>query len=470
MNFLTKTYGMITAIILIGLIPVFFIFKINIRKVVIAGFIYTIGLGNVLTELVGNRALTLKTSLTFDEAAMATGKTPVFEAITFLCFYYCLLIILARFLSNRTGKFRFERNSLWLFSGVLFFSLGRILSGFLGSAPYFNENLLLLPLLFFAILLAMPVDYEWVIKQIKIVFLVILWGSFIAYIVSPSWAAGTYGSSWLPGVNTRLYGLTPHPNILGPLAAIFLIMEARKKSRRRLVFDIVNGLVAIWVLIYAQSKTAWGALLLGYLALLLIRGFHQRFRGKYAWMLTAFLLVFLAVFSMAVINFPEILRLLQSNEAVYTFTGRLPVWKITLDVFGKNPLFGYGPRLWDLDFRMNLGEGRTFAGHAHNQFVHSLGETGLVGFSFLIFYWGVLFVSSIKISRMTNGMSVFFLVFLFIRSVSETPFENENLNFSFLVHLILFLIYLTAFYAQTRKSIKQNSPDIQAKEVSPLLS
>ncbi|WP_406811570.1 O-antigen ligase family protein, partial [Klebsiella aerogenes] len=59
-----------------------------------------------------------------------------------------------------------------------------------------------------------------------------------------------------------------------------------------------------------------------------------------------------------------------------TLSGRVSIWFEVIKDWQNNPIFGYGPDYLDVEHRLRLG--MLFAFHAHNQFIQTLGQSGLV--------------------------------------------------------------------------------------------
>ena len=60
-----------------------------------------------------------------------------------------------------------------------------------------------------------------------------------------------------------------------------------------------------------------------------------------------------------------------------TLTGRDQIWAVALRRVARDPVFGYGPALWDDAFRASIGMPN--ATHGHNEFIDTLARSGTVG-------------------------------------------------------------------------------------------
>lgn len=259
-----------------------------------------------------------------------------------------------------------------------------------------------------------------------------------------------YGGISLPGLKARYWGLATHANSLGPLAVVFLMLIWYLPFRSKIV-NMVAWPLGFASLLLAQSKTAY-VLALACLGVMLIyrvlpwlRKAWQSSRGRsgVAAMLLLAMLVVIAVGTM--LMFADWTRPIEhflSTRAggdVLTLTGRNVIWAATLREWQLNLWFGYGPALWDLDYRYRAG--LLYAFHAHNQFIHSLGSGGIIGLFTAVFYSLVLLVYSLRAATATRGLSVALLLFIGLRSITEVPLLLNGFGGpDFFTHLLLVLV------------------------------
>jgi O-antigen ligase len=125
-----------------------------------------------------------------------------------------------------------------------------------------------------------------------------------------------------------------------------------------------------------------------------------------------------------------------------TLTGRTEIWRVTLNTWRESPFFGYGPHLWDEAFRMKAGAQFMHVGMAHNQYVQSLGEAGLIGLACLL---GTLFLwirYAMKHATRTRWISLGLVSIPFFCAVTEAPFRSYFLGEDFFTLICLFAIML----------------------------
>lgn len=315
----------------------------------------------------------------------------------------------------------------------------------------FSAKPALLPALYYSIVVllllfvAKDADLGKVLETVIYCLKVLLVGSLLLAIFSPNWVFTKSTASMLPGISERLVGLTSHPNVLGPLALLYLLLDSSLSKPKPI--DWAMRATAVLVIIFAQSKTVWLASLFILTSFVAFKLFSQRrFFTKSAsgW------LVILAIASSAVIfalllaalTFGiDHLESLPGFRNIATFVGRSEIWKITLDLWEKHPLFGYGPTLWSPEFRQSYA--MLYVGQAHNQFIQTLGDSGLIGITGLIIYVATLVSYCLRLSTVSQGISISVLILILVRSLTETPMRALGVaDPTFLMHFIVLLSVL----------------------------
>ena len=271
----------------------------------------------------------------------------------------------------------------------------------------------------------------------------------LSALLVPFWPAlvldESYTQGFLPGV-PRLGGLAPHPVAMGLFAQIgLLLLWARPFQKRWLT--VCAWILGLGVLFFAQSKTAWIAFVLCSITMLAVR------QGGNAWrrlgdpregtfgivmclgvMLAGVAVLALFLFSDMGGRVSDYLDTEQGNQLM-TLTGRDQIWAVAWEEFHAHPFFGYGPALFDDDFRMAVNLPN--ATNAHNQFIDTLARSGLVGAIALVAYAVVLMVLSFKYAKRTAGLSAALFVALALRSVSEVPMMLFGYGTELFGHLLL---------------------------------
>jgi O-antigen ligase len=301
---------------------------------------------------------------------------------------------------------------------------------FLGAHPQLEHNYVYPVVIGIAAVLATRLERDRAIAATRnSLFLLMLAGLATAFF-RPSMALDTeYGQGYLPGV-PRFAGLAGHAVSMGLLAQLTLLCLLIIPYQRPWInrFAWIFGLS---VLFLAQSKTAWITFVLCTLCVLLIRdggNFWRRISDPLhpefgIVVISGFLMVSLAAAALFVFGGigEKVNGFLNSAQGAQltSLTGRDRIWAIAYDEWQRNPIFGYGPGIWDFNFRASIGMPN--AGHAHNQFMDTLSRSGIVGVVTLVLYASTLLVMSVWHARATNGLSLALFFALALRSVSEVP-------------------------------------------------
>lgn len=371
------------------------------------------------------------TNLYGDEGAGAGGS------IRFLTWGIVLMllgVLLDRIIRQRLapGTARIQYAWMILFS-VFVFSNG-ILSSVLGSRPSFTPGLLY-PLIF---LLALAADPSWepadLIRAIKTGLLTVFLLGFAMAVVKPGLVLERGGAGSLALLPFRYWGATPHANALGSMAVLYLLLEILAPTRRTF-WRWLGIAAALLSIVLAQSKTA----LLGFVLCLgcIWIAPHPRGNGEMHGngalqtpikLLLLILVPALLVAALSLSGYEhKLLRLFDSDagQSVTTLTGRTRIWEAALLEWQANPWFGYGPNLFNPEHRMRIG--MLFAFHAHNQFIQSLAQSGIVGLLGLLLFLGVIAYKMVRHTAVSGGVSLALLAFLLIRCITEVPLRSGNM-------------------------------------------
>ena len=247
----------------------------------------------------------------------------------------------------------------------------------------------------------------------------------------------------LPFVDYRFFGLGSNPNSFATLAIVNLLLTAHQPFRSTLI-EAANVAATLGCLLLAQSQTAWLAILIALPVLLIGRArfgvLDPRTLFVVGGLMSAAALAALAALTfsshgVAITDFATGDR----YRELTTLTGRPAIWAVAFAEWRDNPLFGYGPSMWDSVHRGRLG--MPFAFSAHNQLVQALSVAGLVGLVTLVAYLLLLGLLAFCAPRPERGLALALYVLVLVRSITEvpldlgTPFSNE-----FLLHFLLFVV------------------------------
>lgn len=353
-----------------------------------------------------------------------------------------LFVAAAVLLISIVGRAAISGRALVVGLGLSFFFLMTVVvSGVVGNyrEPRFNDFYFVF-VGWAVIYLADGVNHNfW--RWIRITLMFPILGSLVAMLVAPKLVLQPgYATSLIPGFAERLYGLADHANALGPIAVIAMAIELCPKVRPRPSFLFL--LPQVLVLLLTQSKTAWLAALL-VIPIVRWQWLNDRSSHRDRW--TVSVVIIVCGLALAILAALVVLVAVQSagfqrfadRSSLFTLTGRFALWGMTLDEFLKNPLLGYGPSIWDMQFRVERGA--MFAGQAHNQFVQVLGQAGALGFISMLTYLTIGVYFAIKGFRRDGGLAVALLVVVMIRCMTESPLRMLGImDWENWTHLLLF--------------------------------
>lgn len=322
-----------------------------------------------------------------------------------------------------------------------------------GSHPHLVHEHLYALAIGFAAVLAGPQDFDKAIAASRNALLIfLLAGILLIPLNQPLVLDTSYAQGLLPGV-PRLAGLAPHAVTLGMLAQTALLCLWCKPFKSGWL-TALGWLVGTAALFLAQSKNAWIAFAACSLCMLAVR------HGANLWrrvgdprqdalgviVCLAVIGVVLALTTWILLGDVEgqVASFMDTTEGaqLLSMTGRDRIWAVAMEEWQRNPLFGYGPALWDVDFRASIGMPN--ATNAHNQFMDTLARSGAVGAAALVLYTGVLLVLSVRYARATGGFSLALFLALALRSISEVPFLLFGYGAELFSHLLLIVTLASA--------------------------
>lgn len=381
-------------------------------------------------------------SLSIDMAAYIQGAVTagwLSRFFTLALIGFSLAMLLSSWLAKRKDSYKDPIWSLGVVLG-LYYLLSIVIGATVSAVPGFNHKSLYIPIVLGA-LIAMPrIDFAKVIVHLKWILAVVMLMNLISAVGFSDFALLQPYAGLLPGVDFRLFGVFSHPNTLGPTALLLLLLELYYPSR-----SYVRGLflfLALSNFILAQSKTAWLAAVVVVIMVYVPYRFmvlRERPNGFAPAVLIVLVLISgltVGMLGVLAIGFDRIF-----SDEVLSLTGRTSIWAVTLEEFAKHPLFGYGPELWSREYRFQ--KGILAAGQAHNQFVQTLGESGLVGFVLLMAYLGILLKLSLSSFRETRGLSLALYLLILMRCMTEAPLRGVVNDWTFLIHATLLLVLVS---------------------------
>jgi O-antigen ligase len=420
------------AVLAAGLVGLFVVDKFAWRREFVVGGLYVSqGLIQALATIAGAMA-----GLNVVEGTEPSGtKLWLLRLGTLML----LAVVAVGLLQASARRVRWPTSGRDLWAGAIGFITAMLLSEFLNGGV--EQATVLFALAVTASLLAPRVDPAFIATTVKGLCGLYFLSCLAAAVVPFPGAWGPFSQSFLPGIDVRFQGTLAHPNDLGAIAVLYLVMEYARPSPRWLRWPMVG--TAVVLLLLSQSKTAWVA---GLFAALVqwAAGPAPRRNARIAAMVMG-LGLFICTVGLALnVVGAESGQLFtgQQIEKVRTLTGRTELWVVGLRIWRESPLFGGGPGVFP---EYAEASGQLWAGQAHNQLIGALAESGVVGAAALLAYVAILVRQARRHAVATRYASVSLVGLLLIRSITETPMDAFNL-----LHLTVFTMLLAWDYQARR--------------------
>ena len=378
-----------------------------------------------------------------------------------------LAVAMAAIVANARAAWPSASTAQMVMIGYLvFFLTNSALNSVFGTVPSFVRYQMYPLIVLVAFYMQRGAGSERMLETAKLALMILMVASLVFVFVRPEATLRSYTPEVrLPFVGFRFWGLGNSPNSIGPLAFLLCLLIIHRPFRSRLVTLIGLAMGAVVVLI-AQSQTAWITTALVLPAYVLYRRQVDpavapvRSPGL---AVAALALTLVATAGVLIVYGPDLLWLSIDDVADdKSFTGRGRIWRMAIELYRDNPLFGYGPTAWEDDFRKRVN--LPFAFTAHNQVLQALSTAGLVGLTGWVYYVGTLIVAAVRLSRPTRGLAPAMLVaFPLVRSFSEAPFEFKSiLADDFIVHVIFFAL-LTGVSAAQAVAMPARAPSLSRR-------
>jgi O-antigen ligase len=199
------------------------------------------------------------------------------------------------------------------------------------------------------------------------------------------WLAISGWSNPLPPATLRVRAFLGHPNFVAALFSLLLPLAlgagliAEKRGARWLAAGWVIS--AAVVLFFTSSRGGWLGTAAGVVALALLAGYERRAAVRRAWQALRrrpWTMGALAMAVLAVIASGGAVVYIESQHP--THAGRDYIWDVAWKMFQRHPLTGNGPFTFGTEFIHQYSvPPEVLLAHAHNFFINTLAETGLIG-------------------------------------------------------------------------------------------
>ena len=369
------------------------------------------------------------------------------------CISLVLLLISAEWLLSHFAAHRELPAPVLTASFLTFWGATVAAPALFGAHPQLSHEYLYSLVLGIAALLAQPHDRERVVGAVRSALLVFLLAGVAMAVVKPSMVLDmNYRQGLLPGM-PRFAGLAAHAVALGIFAQTFLLCLWAQPFRRRWL-NVLAWTLGLGVLFATQSKTSWIGMILCSAAMLAVHHGGPAWRrvgnprDSSAGIVTCLAVIAAVVSLLALLLVTDVaaeaMGYLQTPDGAQlaTLTGRDRIWEIAMEEWHASPVFGYGPGLWDDQFRAAIH--MPYATHGHNQFMDTAARSGAIGVAALALYSIVLLVVSVRAAKATGGLSVALFIALAVRSISEVPLLIFGYGTELFTHLLLIITVASA--------------------------
>jgi O-antigen ligase len=240
-----------------------------------------------------------------------------------------------------------------------------------------------------------------------------------------------------------------NPNSMGVLTGVLCIVFLRRwldsSSFKEKTLNAVLLFASIFGVIFAQSRTALGALMVASAFLLFMKK-RVAYLGLVLLLGSTVMLFGLGEESLVL----DYVKRGQTEESFASWSGRIPAWQFAFEKFKESPLLGYGM------VGVRFGAITGFMGHMHNSYMEVLLSVGLLGFLPWLLCLG--FTSWVILRRAlappiwldSDGRKFHsevaaIIVFFLVATIARTSFVIFNYDFLLYICLIayasLFRIY-----------------------------
>ena len=405
-----------------------------------------------LSTLLSVRDLT-SSVLSFEETA-PLARHPVLVWAQPLVSLLILTVSAERIISHLIRQDKSTSAPPVLLLAFVLFWLGTVAApALLGAHPYVSHDYAYPLVIGIAAVLATGTERDLAFRATRNALLLFMAAGLLLIPFKPELVLDTsYSQGLLPGV-PRLAGLAAHAVSLGILAQLGLVCLLAYPYRQ-VWLNRLAWIIGLAVLFLAQSKSVWISFIVCLICFTVFRygpGFWRRVgdpvRPEFG-ILSILILMLAVLATILVLMFGDVDARLSSffnsskGAQLVSLTGRDKIWAIAYEEWLRNPVFGYGPLIWESAFRTSIGMPN--ASHAHNQFMDTLSRSGTVGAVALLLYGLVLLVMSVRHANSSKGLTLVLFVVLAMRSVSEVPLSLFGYGAELFTHLLLLMTLAVA--------------------------
>lgn len=227
-----------------------------------------------------------------------------------------------------------------------------------------------------------------------------------------------------------LRGITLHPNTLGPIAAVTLLLSLLVTLAKDRWVTWLIPVLCMTALLWSQSRAAIAGAVLAILAAVVVAKW-ERLRGVIVGLALLMPLVPFLLFTPLAESLPI--------EDLFNriFTGRQVPWLVAQSLFEESPITGYGTQAFSREFWDQGPDQWWNPLHAHNEILEAAAQAGLIGVATLA---GIALTAAITIlSRQSEiaYLAAALLVLSCVQAVVEVPLGVTYFPISYLFPMLV---------------------------------
>jgi hypothetical protein len=176
--------------------------------------------------------------------------------------------------------------------------------------------------------------------------------------------------------------------------------------------------------------------------------------------------VLVALAALLVADLPEMVAdFFNTSEGaqLMSMTGRDRIWEVAFQEWHNYPVFGYGPQLWDAEYRQAIDMPN--ATHGHNQFIDTLARCGTVGRRRPGGVRAGADGAVVPLRPRHPGLSLAMFATLALLSVSEIPLILVGYGAELFTHILLVVVLAGASAARPKEVERVKVEPVEARSM-----
>jgi O-antigen ligase len=228
------------------------------------------------------------------------------------------------------------------------------------------------------------------------------------------------------GIPGRNYGVMPHPNSLGQLAALSIIFVMFSHTKAKIKFNY--ALIALFCLLKSGSRTAISALLVIIIFYLILKLQSKQIINKRKFQFSE-IIIFLSM-AVGVAGIATFLLRI-NNLSPQALTGRVQIWQTANELFAERLILGLG---WGWEGRaIDANLLSVWAVSAHNAVLEVLFSTGFTGLIIFLYLLSSSLVGFLRLDVLNRSL----MIAMLMSGVNESILDLQYPNLTTFIFLFL---------------------------------